>query len=143
MDKLRYLELKARYKVCLKHGDTVNINGHKYRLEAADNSGNSPHLGFLWAKELEKQQENLKPVSTEGDVLLGQLVNEGAGKIVGVVSIFDGRFYTFEEYKNAIPSVPNLAAVIHLYEQQCLVELTVLDILKKLLTKLFKRSKVV
>lgn len=128
MNDLRYKELLAKYRKLLKIGDVVTINNVRCQLDLTDWHGNSPHIGFLWARKLSSQNANFKPIGD--DIAMSDVVIEDAAEIVGVVSIFNGRVFSLEDYKNTIPNIPDLAAVVKLYEMTFPKE--------SLLTKLLK-----
>ena len=95
MKELEYKELLARYRVLLKHGDSITILNQKCFCDAADAAGNTPGLGMIWVRQKEAPRE-----------------------ILGAVSIFDGRFFTLEEVNNKlIRNIPDRAALIRLYEE--------------------------
>lgn len=89
---LREKELIANNPIHLFHDDLHTINGVTYKLDMADQYGNSPPIGWLWARKYTPKTEE-KMAMLNGDTFVDTMVQtEPVGEVVGVVNVFTGKF---------------------------------------------------
>ena len=90
----------------IKYGDLVVNKESTFIADVSDASGNSPPVGYLWIRKLNKRCGKVIKMIIDDVFMDNNIEIEPLAEVVGLVNVFTGKVFDLEELDNIVKFNP-------------------------------------